>query len=246
MRCRLLVVLLSLVLGMSFIVAMAPAEATPLDTLINNNGSISVGDLTFSNFSASFSPSGNAGLISASGINVAPSGNGLQFTGINSTYFNFAAPTSGCSLFFCFSDSASNTINLGYTVSDVNPSTLIGGFQTGAAGSIGFFGPGSGSIQETIMSNNVQVGGVAFGLPFGSSPPLNLPSESTLIVTTQLYVAASGFAGHNGFAGTSSLTETYSESLAPIPEPSTLALLAAGIVGLVPMLRGLRQVKERS
>ena len=182
-----------------------------LASLTNTGGDVVVGDKDFSNFSIS-------GDFSASQINVTS----VTING------NFGIRFSGAIV------SGANPMDmiLGYQVSVTNSPNLISAANLLFNGTV--TGTGLAEVVEQVFTNNNQLAGQMFVF---ASATTNKLSDSLAIQPPQPFLTVSKdvivVATLPAFASISTIDQTFTQ----VPEPSALALVAAGFTGLAVLRR---------
>lgn len=212
-----------------------PVHATSLSDLVNNGGTIQQGDKLFSHFSASMSclaagggscaPPDVAGL---SGINVTgvTQGSlfGLQFQG----GINANAPGNP--------SSANLDLLIGYQVDVLDPNFLISDIHLDFNANCTLLGvAGQCIINTTETVRNAGLTTIGQATVFAiNPPPLSTLSQDiilTQLVSTAIIQKDINLQAFNGaLANISVIDQLVSQTR--VPEPATLLLLGAGLVGL--------------
>jgi hypothetical protein len=211
--------LLVICAAVALAVVCAPASKAqiilgPTISMVNltNNQTIIVGDKAFTDFSIS-------GDYQANQVNVTPileNGNfGIRFSGA------------------LFSGGTPMDFNLGYQVSVTNSPNLISAANLLFNGQV-TFGVGLAQVVEQVFTNNnelagtMQVFATATTNQLSASLPI-APPQPFLTLSKDVLVSATLPA----FATISTIDQTFTQ----VPEPSALALVAAGFTGLVLLRR---------
>ncbi len=186
------------------------AQAIPLQTLIDTNGTITQDGKVFSDFtfnvdSAQGSYIGSAAGLDVSGITLGDE-DGLRFAGGIAAFSNLVA-------------NSELTVTIGYKVTAPSPIWLTDA-------SLGFNGAvttadASATVTENIYATNLLVGQLAVAAPLPLSDHQLLAGMYQEIDVLKT-ISVNG--GRNGVASISFVNQTYSE----VPEPATVALLALG------------------
>jgi hypothetical protein len=200
---------------MPFCIIVQGTYAVSLSDLINNGGTITSDDVTFSNFTGTSSLTGlgftlPAGMSPPIGeINIEPSaGAGITINGIRVS----ASVPSG-------DDNVLYTLLLGYDVT-VNSSQTLRQMEAAVINSDNLV---AGAISLNAGSQSVET-----SLPF-SSPESQNVSGSFFHVDEQVSLIPRTLCGSGGqCAGLGSAT--ISNSFAAVPEPSTLFLMTTGLI----------------
>jgi len=186
-----------------------------LASVTNAGGDVLVGDKDFSNFTIS-------GDFSAGQVNVTSiteNGNfGLRFSG---SFVSSGTP---------------ETMVLGYKVSVTNSPLLISAANLLFNGQVAG-GTGQAQVTEQVFTNGNQLAGQLFVFANATNSVLTAslpitPPQTFLTLSNNVFLTAQLPA----FATISTIDQTYTQ----VPEPSALALVAAGFTGLV-LLRRRRQ-----
>jgi len=199
-------------------------------------GSCTIGDKTYSDFTATFAATGGATELTASGITFTTVNNGLVANG-----FNFEMSLDA-------STGETNDVQLGYNVSITTPGTMLIASSSLVMDGLGV-GTGVASIAETDC-----IGAPIAGCPAGDSVALSTiasgvfsaPSDSTSFAgVNELGVSkdVNVFGGGIGFATISGITETVDQVLIPTPEPASIVFFGTMLLGVTALIRK-RQVKR--
>jgi hypothetical protein len=203
--------------------APATASATLLSTLISMNQSVTFGTLQFSGFS--YSATGD--MPSDLGVTVSPYTDGAGDIGLifQGAFTDFGPGTGSDAL-------------IGFKVTELDPSRQLTGATLAGNPSVQG-GTGSASVTETFLPNDT---GLLLSI-FNNSPGLTQLVDSGSFATTQSTVmvqkdllAFSGSIG-GGVPTMSFVTQTFHETSIPIPEPTSLILLAFGFCGFGLLIR---------
>jgi len=199
-------------------------------------GSCTIGDKTYSDFTALFAATGGATELTASGITFTTINNGLVANGF--TFEMSLDANSG----------QTNDVNLGYNVSITTPGTHLIASSNLAMEGLGI-GEGVSSIAETDCIGSPVPScpaGDSFALStfasaFGSSPS----DTNSFAGTTELGVSkdVNVTGGTIGFASISGVTETVDQVLIPTPEPASIVFFGTMLLGVTAVIRK-RQAKR--
>jgi hypothetical protein len=182
-------------------------------SLTNVGGDVLVGDKDFSNFSIS-------GDISAGQVNVTSiteNGNfGLRFSG------------------GLFSGGTPETLSIGYTVTVTNSPMLISAANLLFNGQVAGGSTGQVQVTEQVFTNGNQFAGQLFVFANATNSGLTAslpitPPQTFLNLSNNVFLTAQLPA----FATISTIDQTYTQ----VPEPSALALVAAGLTGVTLLRR---------
>ena len=215
----------------------APAQATTfnLKSLVDNQGSFTVGDKQFKDFSCSILASPGASPKNCNNIDILTLDNdpfGIRFQ----SFFN-AAPNSNLQVF------------IDYTVEALAPDKAISGAQLSFNGA--FVGPNAKtSVTQTIKDlSDVTVGilNVSNPNPTDLQDPAFEPTDTPLSqllkqakVGTEIKIETG--AGSRGFI--SFVDQRFEQDTIEVPEPGTISgLLAIGSLGVGSILKQLKQKK---
>jgi hypothetical protein len=201
------------------------ASATTLFDLISSSGSITIGSLTFSDFSYL----GTGDMPASAGVNVTTYVNpitndvGLKFQGS----------------FLDFPGSGGSDALIDFKVTENDPEKLVTGATLAGNPSIIPLGPGASgvaSVTETFLPTDPSL-----TLTIFASSTNGVPGPSQLIDTGVFATGHStvfvqkdvlNFSGTNSVPMLSFITQTFHQTGGNIPEPSTLILLGSGVIGL--------------
>jgi hypothetical protein len=212
----------------------AACAATGTFASLEAAGSCTIGDKTFGNFTYSPSQTGGASEVPASAFNYATISN------VNDQWgFVFTFPLSAGA-------NQTNDIALGYTVTVTSGAALIDSATDGPiTGNI--TGTGAAAVGETYCLGGSTTVGCSAGdlgvlgasLPNSSLDRVSVPGENCLLANGCPFFRVSEIAfakdlitsgGPDGTASLSILVNTVDQ--APIPEPASLAILAASLLGM--------------
>jgi hypothetical protein len=208
------IVVLAMCLG-----SVAPARATLLSTLLNEGGSIQVGDKLFDGFTYSWTGDmPDPSSITVSSYVDAAGDFGLLFQGA----------------FLDFLGGSGSDALLGFRVTVLDPDFMItGATLTGNPAVLG--GSGIMSITETFLPSDP----AAMMSIYSISPGMSKPTDSvtfpygrqSLYVQKDILAFAASSGG--GVPTLSFFTQTFHQSPShPIPEPASAVLLGIGLLGL--------------
>jgi len=183
-----------------------------LASLTNVGGDVLVGDKDFSDFSIS-------GSYSASQINVTS----ITING------NFGIRFSGAIV------AGANPMDLilGYTVAVTNSPNLISQANLGFNGQV-TFGTGLAEVVEQVFTNNNELAGQMFVF---ASATTNKLTDSLAIQPPQPFLTLSKDVIVEATLPAFSTISTIDQTFTQVPEPSALALVAAGFTGLALLRR---------
>lgn len=210
----------ALVATATLLFAPPTASATLLSAIISGSGTVTVGNLTFSNFS--YSATGDMPADAA--VNVLPytdafGNSGLKFTGAFLDFFGGSG--SDALIEFKVTENDPNSLLTGATLGG-NP-TVIGG--NGIASVTETFTPLDTGLQLNIYA--VQPGNL--NKPFDAGSFANSYTQVGVQKDVLTFSAPAG----GGIPTLSFITQTFVETHNPIPEPSTFALLGSGLIGFL-------------
>jgi hypothetical protein len=209
------------ILGVISIFAATTAMAIPITdiplTTLTAGGSFTVGDKTFSGFTAVLNNEGNSTPTSLSGITITPlfldaTHEGFQISG---SFVALAPPTSSVDLLLQYTCTSSGS--------------AIHDMELAFNGSV-ITSPALASVTETIYTDPTKqtlLGQVVVATPSPLSSSVILNKDVTSIfVTKDISLNAFG----DGTVTLSNIQQIVSQT--PIPEPGTIFLLGAGFLGL--------------
>jgi len=187
--------------GLGVLLGQPPqAAAVSLAQLIATDGSVTVGDKVFSDFSAAFFTGLDLGDVTVTGIAVGEE-HGLSFTGNFVTGFGLAPLIQA---------------GIGFTVLSEN---FITGF----------------TVEDELVVNAPP--GAEFEFAKEVSVELNQVSLQEFQVNTLIRLETIS-ADPGAIAAISFVNELFAQSPVPIPEPSSVLLLASGLAGIALRRRG--------
>jgi len=197
-----------------FLVPVQASATVFLSDLISTNGSLTVGNLVFSNFAYQFT----GDMPSDAGVTVTPYINGAGDSGLQ-----FQAA------FLDFLGGPGSDADIEFTVSEIDPNSLISGATlTGNPSVVG--GPGVAEVVETFLPTDTNLTLSIYAISPGGSKLVD--SGLFGVAHPQVFVQKDILtfsAGPAGIPTLSYITQNFHETHHGIPEPSTLVLVIAGL-----------------
>lgn len=212
------------------------AQAVLLSDLIGQNGSLTIGDKSFSNFQEIFSDASDPGLVlDPANVDVTAIGDNPLNYGLEFTILNDALEVAGDGLF------AYIDYTFGFQVEALDPGMAITGATLGLDATLDQVQDGTNDlgafIRETVgtvigLDDLADLGAelsILDDAPLGTGEASGVfGGVSSLWVTKNLFVWA---ADDTDVASLTSFTQRFPQSAVGMPEPATAVLFGIGLLG---------------